>query len=122
MAVLSFGGTRVKVGVGVGVRVRVDVEVGVGVSVRVAVVDGEAVKVTVPVRLGVLIAACAVATAAWTVALIAVADKYSGGTSQLVTVQATATKSRQANRIEFLPISSTEITLLCSHCNIRAKS
>ena len=107
-------GVRVRVGSGVGVRVRVQVAVGVGLCVRVPVTDGEAVQVAVPVRLGVLIAACAVTTAAWTVALIAVADKYSGGSSQLVTPHARIATSRKINRIAFLLFSSTETTWWCS--------
>jgi len=107
-------GVRVRVGMDVGVRVRVQVAVGVGLCVRVLVADGEAVLVTVPVRLGVLIAACAVTTAAWTVALICVADRYSGGCSQLVTTDARIATSRKANRIAPLLFASTATTLLCS--------
>ena len=87
-------GVSVRVGNVVSVKVSVEVAVGVGLCVRVPVADGEAVQVAVPVRLGVLTAACAVATATWTVALIAVADKYSGGSSQLVTTHARIATSK----------------------------
>lgn len=47
----------VRVGIGVGVRLTVHVSVGAELGVGVPMVDGEATQVTVPVRLGVRIAA-----------------------------------------------------------------
>jgi hypothetical protein len=82
MVVLSLGGGRGRVGVkdGVAVSVRVDVAGRVGVNdcgtvndasgVEVGGPARETVQVAEPLGAGALMVACAVETAAWTVALI----------------------------------------------------